>query len=168
MHPHDLAVSQRVHNGRLSAGLILVVIDWRADPGAADSHDHVIARRDQFDRLDRRHSPSPPTDHVDHLLAVAAYQLGPDPLVNDIRRKPAGHCLDIAPSHRVKPVREDDLDIALGCAGRCHAPSVAALGILPCAKRLISCPPMYHRSPNIEFATSVIRRLRFCISRVSH
>jgi hypothetical protein len=29
-------------------------------------------------------------------------------------------------------------------------------------------PPMRHRSPNIEFATSVIRRLRFCISRVSH
>lgn len=117
MHPHDLAVSQRVHNGRLSAGLILVVIDRRADPGAADSHDHVIARRDQFDRLDRRHSTSPPANHVDHLLAVAADQLGPDPLVNDVRRKPTGHCLEIAPSHRVKPVREDDLDIALGCAG---------------------------------------------------
>jgi hypothetical protein len=28
--------------------------------------------------------------------------------------------------------------------------------------------PMRHRSPNIEFATSVIRRLRFCIARVSH
>jgi len=27
---------------------------------------------------------------------------------------------------------------------------------------------MHHRSPNIVFATSVIRRLRFCISRVSH
>jgi len=27
---------------------------------------------------------------------------------------------------------------------------------------------MYHRSPNIEFATSVIRLLRFSISRVSH
>jgi len=27
---------------------------------------------------------------------------------------------------------------------------------------------MHHRSPNIAFATSVIRRLRFCISRVSH
>jgi len=27
---------------------------------------------------------------------------------------------------------------------------------------------MHHRSPNIEFATSVIRRLRFSISRVSH
>ena len=33
---------------------------------------------------------------------------------------------------------------------------------------LISCSPMHHRSPNIEFATSVVRRLRFCISRVSH
>jgi hypothetical protein len=27
---------------------------------------------------------------------------------------------------------------------------------------------MHHRSPNIAFATSVIRRLRFSISRVSH
>jgi len=27
---------------------------------------------------------------------------------------------------------------------------------------------MRHRSPNLEFATSVIRRLRFSISRVSH
>jgi len=27
---------------------------------------------------------------------------------------------------------------------------------------------MHRRSPNIEFATSVIRRLRFSISRVSH
>jgi len=27
---------------------------------------------------------------------------------------------------------------------------------------------MHHRSPNIEFLTSVIRRLRFSISRVSH
>jgi hypothetical protein len=25
-----------------------------------------------------------------------------------------------------------------------------------------------HRSPNIDFVTSVVRRLRFCISRVSH
>lgn len=127
MHPHDLAIRQRVHNGRLSARLILVVIDRRADPGAADSHDYLIARRDQFDRLDRRHSTSPPTDHCDHLLAVAADQLGTDPLVNDIRREPTGHCLEIAPSHRIKPVREDDLDVAPGCAGPCHAPSVAAL-----------------------------------------
>ena len=28
--------------------------------------------------------------------------------------------------------------------------------------------PMHHRSPNIDFVTSVVRRLRFCISRVSH
>jgi len=27
---------------------------------------------------------------------------------------------------------------------------------------------MHHRNPNIDFATSVVRRLRFCISRVSH
>jgi len=27
---------------------------------------------------------------------------------------------------------------------------------------------MHHRSPNIEFVTSVVRRLRFSISRVSH
>jgi hypothetical protein len=25
-----------------------------------------------------------------------------------------------------------------------------------------------HRSPDIDFVTSVVRRLRFCISRVSH
>jgi len=27
---------------------------------------------------------------------------------------------------------------------------------------------MHHRSPNVDFITSVVRRLRFCISRVSH
>jgi hypothetical protein len=56
----------------------------------------VIARRDQSDRLDRRHSTSPAADHVDHLLAVAADQLGPDPLVNDIWRQPAGHGFELA------------------------------------------------------------------------
>jgi hypothetical protein len=34
--------------------------------------------------------------------------------------------------------------------------------------RLISCLSMHHRSPDLLFATSVIRRLRFSISRVSH
>jgi hypothetical protein len=27
---------------------------------------------------------------------------------------------------------------------------------------------MHHRNPNIDFVTSVVRRLRYCISRVSH
>jgi hypothetical protein len=32
MHPHDLAASQRVYNGRLSASLIPVIIDRRPIP----------------------------------------------------------------------------------------------------------------------------------------
>jgi hypothetical protein len=84
----------------------------------------VSARRDQFDRLDRRHSTGPLTDHVDHLLAIAADPLRLDALVDNVWRKPTGHRLEIAPPHRVKPVREDDLEVAGGCARRRHAPSL--------------------------------------------
>ena len=86
MHPHDLAIDERVHDGRLSTGLALIAIGGRADSDAAHGHDHVIACRDQLDRLDRRDPANPLSHHVDHLLAVVADPLGLDALVDYVRR----------------------------------------------------------------------------------
>ena len=131
VHPHDLAVTKREHDARLTPELVGRPLTGNPDAGRLHRHDDVVASCDQLDRLDRWRVAHAGADAAEHLLAVLAQPLGLHSLVDGVRSQPVRHGRKVAAAHRIQPVGEDDLEVAFGSSRHITSPEIAQTQIAP-------------------------------------